>query len=132
MSGMARWWTEMVELVKSLPRSIRTGGRLGRIFRRRDRGQLEEALHDALGLANELLAAPRFIDKPNAIVAASTADEIAVRLGRPEDARDVLERALQLIERELADTSAGPRSTDYRSALHSHARRFRERLRPDH
>jgi hypothetical protein len=132
MPLMAGWWTDMVEMVRSIPRSIRTGGRLGRIFRLRDHGRLEEALQQALGLTHELLTAPRFMDKPNAILAASTVDEIAVRLGRPEAAREVLERALKLIEQEQAELSDRRSSADYQVTLEGYSRRFRERLRPDH
>jgi len=131
MPSMAGWWTDVVEIVRSIPRSVRTGSNLGRIFRLRDHGRLEEALQQAVALTHELLTGPRFMDKPNAILAASTVDELAVRLGRPAEAREVLERALEVIEQEQAQLSARHRSADYQATLEGYSRRFRERLRPD-
>jgi hypothetical protein len=130
ISLMVRRWNDVVEIFKSIPRSLRTGGRLGRIFRLRDQGRLDEALTKALELTDELLTNPRFVDKPNAIIAAATVDEIAVRLGREKDSREVLERALKLIDKEMAETAGRPRSEDYHKTLEAHARRFRERLNP--
>jgi hypothetical protein len=132
MLSMAGWWTDMVEIVRSIPQSVRTGSRFGRIFRLRDHGRLEDALRQALALTHELLAGRHFMDRPNAILAASTVDELAVRLGRPAEAREVLERALEMIEREQAELSERHRSADYQATLEGYSRRFRERLRPDH
>ena len=129
MLSMAGWWIDVADIVRSIPRSVRTGSRFGRIFRLRDRGRLEEALQQALALARELLTGRHFMDKPNAILAASTVDELAARLGRPAEAREVLERALEVIEQEQAELSERHRSADYQTTLEGYSRRFRERLR---
>ena len=127
---MARWWTEAVQILKAVPRSGRTGSRFGAVFRLRDRGALDEALEKGLSLASDLFASQIDLEKPMAIVAAATVDEIAVRLGRPELARDVLERALALAEQEqaAADPAAPRKEGDYLSELDSYATRFRGRL----
>jgi hypothetical protein len=126
---MAGWWSDVVDIVTSMPRAVRTGGRFGRIFKLRDRGRLEEAFAAAVALADELLTQPRQLDKPNAIVAAATVDELAVGLGKPGDARQVLERALEVIEREQVETHPRGRSAHYKVMLDTYERRFRERLR---
>jgi hypothetical protein len=124
----AGWWSDVVAVVTSMPRAIRTGSRFGRIFRLRDRGHLEEALAAAKELADELLTRARFMDKPSGIIAASTVDELALRVGRPEEARPVLERALRVIAQEQSDARDRTRSADYDRTLDTYARRFQERL----
>jgi hypothetical protein len=127
---MPRWLTELVEAITWIPRAARNGARFGRVFRLRDRGHLNEALQEALALAHDLLEAPRDFDKPSVMFAASTVDEIAQRLGTPEAAREILERALVVAEQEWAEimTDIRPNARDYRSQVDASRRRFRERL----
>jgi hypothetical protein len=119
---MPRWPTELVEVITSIPRAARNGARFGRV--------LNEALQEALALAHDLLEASRDFDKPSVMFAASTVDEIAQRLGTPEAAREILERALIVAEKEWAAiaTDIRPNARDYRSQVDASRRRFRERL----
>jgi hypothetical protein len=105
--GVAKWWRELGEVFRSIPAALRNGRRFGRIFRLRDKGRLEDALREALALADELLASPLDMDRPSVIVVASTIDEIAQRLDRPEAAYDVLTRAVRAIEQLRAELGHG-------------------------
>jgi hypothetical protein len=109
---------------------MRTGARFGRIFRLRDRGQLEAALEQGVALAHDLSGSTRLMDKPLIMVAAATVDEIATRLGRPEEAREILQRALAIIDAQRAEmgTATRRKAGDYWSLLDSYERSFRERL----
>jgi hypothetical protein len=76
---------------------------MGRAYRLRDRGELEEAL----AVCNEAitLAGPTEPDDPGPnslstiVMGARTIDEIASRLGRPEIAREPLANALLFLQR---------------------------------
>jgi hypothetical protein len=83
---MGRWWTDIVDIVALVPRSMRTGGRFGRLFRLRDRGLLDEALQEALRLTHDLLADMRLMDESHVIlpVVISTVQRSAV--DRPSSA----------------------------------------------
>jgi hypothetical protein len=91
---------------------------------------LDEALREALVLADDLFASDDWMITSTLIVCAATVDEIAQRLDRPQEAENVLRRALAVIEREQASSTPRiPRKPgDWHSTLASYHRHFRDQL----
>ena len=124
------WWQRIIAGLRELRESTRYSGRLGRVFALRDRGQLEEALRDALALAGEVLDSPSSLHVPTTLAVVATIDELAERLERPEAAYDSLRRALVIVGKEQADLVAAlhPRPGDWQSLLERYRREFQDRV----
>jgi len=118
-----KWW-------RSFRGSLRASSRIGRVFGLRDRGRLDEALKEALSLADDLFTSDDWMVTSTQIVCAATIDEIAQRLDRHQEAENVLKRALAVVEREQASgTPRIPRKPgDWHSTLASYHLHFRDQL----
>jgi hypothetical protein len=127
---VAQWWHDLVAGFRDIRASTRYSARIGRVFGLRDRGRLDEALSSALSIVDDLFASPSAIDRSSVIVVASTIDEIAERLNKPEAAYDALKRALAVIEQAQAELVPGlrPKADDWQSTLESYHRQFRDRI----
>jgi len=125
-----KWLRTFREGLREIRASTRFSSRFGRVFGLRDRGQLEEALKEALALADDILASETIMERSSIVVAASTIDEIAERLCRPDVAYDALTRALVVIDEASAKSASNiPRKPgDWQSLLESYRNDFRDRV----
>jgi len=95
--SIASWLQGMREGLLGFRNAMRASSLMGRAFRLRDRGQLDEALTvcgQALDLAGPLVRGHEPSSLGTLVVGALTVDEVAWKLGRPRLALEPLANAL--------------------------------------
>jgi len=125
-----QWWRNLVAGFDSFRSYVRHASRFGLVFGLRDRGRLQEALDEALSLAKDIHASGSAMDRIQIVVAASTIDDIAQRIGRPEAAYEVLTQAIATIDEARADMVAPLRRKpqDFDPQLESYRNSFQQRV----
>jgi hypothetical protein len=128
MFAVFSWWRKLVDGLASMRSFTRYASRFGRMFGLRDRGRLQEALDEGLALAKDILSGGTPMERIQIVVAASTIDDLAQRLGQPEAAYEVLTRAIATID-EAQEGMVSPirkKPDDFASKLESYRRAFQE------
>jgi hypothetical protein len=119
-------------MFRSASLSLRSTALMGKAFRLRDRGQLDQAM-SACRRALDLALDPRVGDDSDVafgtlIIGALTMDEIACRLGQPTLAQEPLEHALHRIESSKRKSVTPLRSIQDGDLVRQQELRIRKRL----
>ena len=128
--GLVEWWRDEVGGWRGFRASLGFASRFGRVYALRDRGEVEDALTQALALAADVKASPNRFNPVNRMMAAAIVDELARRLDRHDVAYDALKHALDVIDGEKAKLvpNLRPKPRDWASILGRYERQFRESL----